>query len=326
MPKMSVIIPTFNREKYVRKALESVLAQTYKDYEVIVVDDGSKDNTKESLKRYEGKIQYIYQSNSGVSAARNTGIKHACGEWLAFLDSDDEWKPEYLSKQMERVRNNLEICMQTTDCLFVGMNGETRRYFESNGALAKFRGGDYLFLKEPFQFVIKHQPWQIGSTIISRDAVEGAGLFDTRLTLSEDFDLMARVALQGPFGMINEPLITVYRRNESIECLTDQVKKSPIHARESDERIYEKLKEIETLKYKDIKVLNDVLSSNRRAIGNLFLANGKIREARDCYRRALFISPSPTSLGKYLLSFLPLKRQLWISEKRANLKNKPEGI
>ena len=321
MPKVSVIIPTFNREKYITKAIESVLAQTYKDYEVIVVDDGSKDNTKESLKKCESKIQYIYQSNCGVSAARNTGIKHACGEWLAFLDSVDEWKGDYLYKQMERVRNSGEICMQTTDCLFIGLNGDTRRYFEINGSLAEFRGGDYLFLKEPFQFVIKHQPWQIGSTIISRDAVARAGLFDTSLTVSEDFDLMARVALKGPFGMINEPLMTVYRRNESIECLTDQLKKNPIRAREADERIYEKLKRIERLKDKEIKALNDLLSSNKRAMGNLFLENGKRKEARACYRRAFFISPSPASLGKYILSFLPLKTHLRVYEKWSKFKN-----
>ena len=132
--------------------------------------------------------------------------------------------------------------MQTADCLFIGLNGDTQRYFEINRSLAEFHGKDYLFLEEPFRFVVKHGPWQIGSTIIRREAITKAGLFDTSLTLSEDFDLMARVALQGPFGMIREELVNVYRRDESIACLTNQVEENPIQARESDERIYEKLK------------------------------------------------------------------------------------
>jgi glycosyltransferase involved in cell wall biosynthesis len=294
------------------------LCQTFRDYEIIVVDDGSADNTREILKRYGDKINYIYQDNSGVSGARNTGIRHACGEWLAFLDSDDEWKADYLYKQMERVRENLDICMQTADCLFIGLNGDTRRYFEINGSLAEFHGKEYLFLEKPFRFVVKHGPWQIGSTIIRREAITKAGLFDTSLTLSEDFDLMARVALQGPFGMIREELVHVYRRDESTACLTNQVEENPIQARESLARIYENLKKIDALNHKEQKALNELLSANRRAIGNLLLEGGKAKEARDYYTRSFAINPSPTSLARYLLSFFPSKWSLWIIEKNTN--------
>ena len=116
-PKVSVIIPTYNRENFVVKAIDSVLCQEFKDYEIIVVDDGSTDNTKKNLKRYGDKIKYIYQDNSGVSVSRNTGIKYSTGEWLAFLDSDDEWMPDYLLTQIEKANENPDICMQTTDSL-----------------------------------------------------------------------------------------------------------------------------------------------------------------------------------------------------------------
>ena len=101
IPRVSVIIPTYNREEYVVKAIDSVLGQKFDDYEFIVVDDGSTDNTKEIVNKYGDMIRYIYQHNSGVSAARNTGIKLAKGEWVAFLDSDDEWRPDYLLTQIE---------------------------------------------------------------------------------------------------------------------------------------------------------------------------------------------------------------------------------
>ena len=90
---VSVIIPTYNRAAYIVEALESVFAQTYGDCEIIVVDDGSTDDTKAVLQSHMARIRYIYQENAGVSVARNTGISAATGEWIAFLDSDDQWRP-----------------------------------------------------------------------------------------------------------------------------------------------------------------------------------------------------------------------------------------
>jgi glycosyltransferase involved in cell wall biosynthesis len=319
MPQISVIIPSHNRERYVVKAIDSVLNQTFRDYEIIVIDDGSTDGTQKALEVYSNKISYIYQENSGVSSARNTGVKLATGEWLAFLDSDDEWRVDYLSTQINRASEIPGLCMQTTNSLFIALNGKTRSYFDINGSLTEFNGKDYLFLKEPFLFVVKHGPWPFCSTIIHRDAVAKAGLFDTSLKISEDFDLMARVALHGSFGMIRENLVDIYRREESIDSLTTQARENPIQARESDEKIYEKLRKIETLQYRERKALNGLLGANRRARGNLLLKAGNINAARDCYRRALLVDPSIASLGKYALSFLPSRITLWIFEKYADI-------
>lgn len=321
-PVVSVVIPTYNRAFFVNKAIDSVLSQIFTDYEIIVVDDGSTDETKKNLKKYSDKIRYIYQDNSGVSAARNTGITIARGEWVAFLDSDDEWRPDYLFKQIKKARDFPRTTMQTANCLFIGLEGKTQSYFEINGALAEFNGMNYLFIENPFRFIVKHGPWQVGSTIIRRKAITEAGLFDTSFNITEDFDLMARVALQGPFGLIKEELVNIYRRDEPTECLTNQVKKNPIQAKESNAEIYEKLKRIETLKYKDRKTLNQLLSANRRGIGNLLLDSGNIKDARAYYQRALFIDPSIASLGKYLLSYLSTRTNVWLTEKVINLKAK----
>ncbi|HEY8037340.1 MAG TPA: glycosyltransferase [Methylobacter sp.] len=304
-PLVSVVIPTYNRSAFVVKAVDSVLSQSFTDYEIIVVDDGSTDTTKKSLKKYGNKIRYIYQDNSGVSAARNTGITIARGEWVAFLDSDDEWRTDYLFKQMEKTRDFPRTTMQTANCLCIGLDGRTETYFEINGSLSKFNGMDYIFIEDPFCFVVKHGPWQVGSTIIRRKAITEAGLFDTSIRFTEDFDLMARVALQGPFGLIKEDLVDIYRRDEPIDSLTIQIKKERLKARESDEKIFEKLKKIEALNHYERKALSELLSANRRAIGNLLLAEGKNASARDAYKCAFFMSPSIPSVGKYILSFLP---------------------
>jgi glycosyltransferase involved in cell wall biosynthesis len=154
-PIVSVIIPTYNRERFVTKAIDSVLQQRFNNYEIIVIDDGSTDNTKENLKRYGDKIIYFYQENSGVSSALNAGINVAKGDWIAILGSDDEWMPNYLSQQIDSLIRNPTICMQTANCLFIDLNGDTRSYFEINGSMSEFNGQDYLFLQEPSQFDVR---------------------------------------------------------------------------------------------------------------------------------------------------------------------------
>jgi len=320
MPKVSVVIPTYNRVKFVTKAINSVLGQSFVDLEVIVVDDGSTDGTHEELSAYKGRITYFHQHNAGVSAARNAGIGVAIGEWIAFLDSDDEWGPEYLARQMEWASRVPGICMQVANCVFVDRYGSTRTYFEINGSIEKFGKLDYLLLERPFGFVVSHGPWQIGSTIIRRDTIREAGLFDATLTIAEDFDLMARVALQGPLGIMRETLATIYRRDEPSESLTKQAAKKPIQSRESNERIYEKLKTNEALQRDDRKILNTLLSRNRRAIGNLLLEAGNLADARESYRRALVLDPSPTAAVKYLLTYLPTRIALWTIEKNVWLR------
>jgi glycosyltransferase involved in cell wall biosynthesis len=107
--KVSVIIPTFNRCSIITDAIESVLRQTYSQYEIIVVDDGSVDTTKETVSKYGSNIKYIYQENAGPSAARNTGIRHAKGDLIAFLDSDDVWREDKLALQVACFTDNPRV-------------------------------------------------------------------------------------------------------------------------------------------------------------------------------------------------------------------------
>ena len=306
-PLVSVVIPTYNRAAFVGKAVDSVLNQTFTDYEVIVVDDGSTDDTREQLNKYGSGIRYIYQENQGVSAARNTGIAASRGEWLAFLDSDDEWQRDYLARQIRDATKVAGLCMQSANCLFTSLDGKTEAYFEINGAISAFEEKDYLLTANAFSFVISHGPWQLGSTIFRRDAATKAGLFDTTLTLSEDLDFMARVALQGPFGLIKDELVNIYRRCEPTESLTGRAERDQLGARRSNERIYQKLKSVSGLGSTEHKALSRVMSANKRAIGNLVLQAGNKKGARGYYKQALFIDPSVRSIAKYILSYLPTK-------------------
>ncbi len=309
MPSVSVVIPTFNRERYVHEAVASVLAQSVRPTEVIVVDDGSTDGTRRRLATFASHIRYIYQGNAGVGAARRAGIEAATGHWVAFLDSDDEWEPGYLSAQLTRITANPNVCMQTTDCCVLNPASPPTTYFAINRSLPALRGGEYRCFERPFSFIVKHPPWQLGSTIIRRDVLRQAILHTASLTYSEDYDLMARVALLGRFAMLRKPLVRIHRRAETIQCLTDLARIDPLRTRQAEERIHQALYALPQLSFRERAALRSVMSANRRAIGNLLARAGRLAAAREYYWDAVTDYPSLRSLGRWLLSYLGLPRR-----------------
>lgn len=304
---ISAVIPTYNREKYVTNAIDSVLAQTFYNYEIIVIDDGSTDNTRKVLSSYGNKIRYFFQENKGVSAARNLGVEKAKGEWIAFLDSDDEWLPGYLSCQMEHARQYPQVCTHITNSFQIAIDGKKINTFQDNMYMPhhKFKRTSCLIVERPLSFVIKCHITNLPATIMRRDVLLSTGLFNTNLNIAEDLDMIARMALEGALGVYNKALVYTYRRNEPIENLTKQL--FSIYSGESFGKVYKNLRNQLNLTFSEKYTLNQVLSSNRRAVANLFLKRGEIQKARDYYKEALIIYPSIASLSKYLLSFFPSK-------------------
>lgn len=208
-PVVSVIIPTYNRAHCVGEAIESVLNQTFRDFEVIVVDDGSTDNTQEVLSRYSGSIRVIRQENLGVSAARNAGILSAKGEWVAFLDSDDEWCNHALESLFEAFPENSQVVARVGNLQFV-QNKEKLELFDLVG----------LNLVNPMlcyrPLLITLQVGFFPSAFMTRqDAILKAGLFDTSLHLHEDRDLMARLSLLGSWVITPRVIARVYRKTQN---------------------------------------------------------------------------------------------------------------
>lgn len=216
MPEVSVIIPTYNRAKYVSQAIDSVLAQTYKDYEIIVVDDGSKDNTRQVLEAYKDKIIYLYQENAGVSAARNAGIKAAKGEWMAFLDSDDRWLPDKLLCQMEYI-NHSETKVCFTNVIYVGKSEQLRQ--GNQRKRVAMRGEIFA---EPFELILdnSHRLY-VQTMLIERNLLGQVGYFDENLTVAEDTKLIFQLAFKVPFAYIDLPLVKV-NRTKARDGLTNE--------------------------------------------------------------------------------------------------------
>ncbi|NOQ32202.1 MAG: glycosyltransferase [Helicobacteraceae bacterium] len=195
---VSVVIPTYNRASFLQRAIKSVLKQSKTVNEIIIIDDGSTDNTKELLSKFP-QVKYIYQKNSGVSSSRNRGIKEASSEWIAFLDSDDEWHKNKIEKQLEYHSQNSELFISYTDEKWIKDN----KHINIPKKFKKI-GGSIFNEILPFCNIAP------SSVIVKKELFESVGYFDEELEVCEDYDLWLRIARSYEFGLVNEPLITKY--------------------------------------------------------------------------------------------------------------------
>jgi glycosyltransferase involved in cell wall biosynthesis len=194
-PLVSVIIPTYNRGWIVRDAVDSVLGQTYADFEPIVVDDGSTDRTPQILDAYGDRLRVIRQANQGVSAARNRGIGESSGPLIALLDSDDIWLPKKLSVQVDFFKKNPAALICQTEEIWI-RNGlrvnPGKRHRKPSGMI--FERSLELCLVSP------------SAVMVRRELFEKVGLFDESLPACEDYDLWLRVGCRFPVHLIDKPL------------------------------------------------------------------------------------------------------------------------
>lgn len=206
MPRVSVIIPAFNCAQYLGRALQSAFAQTYLDYEVIVVNDGSTDETQDLVARWEDKIRYVYQQNRGPASARNLGIAKASGEFLAYLDADDMWYPHKLEGQVAFLDNHPECGFVHSDLTIVDEND---RVIFPAWVQEMRRSAPRGFC---VMDLLHHCHIQGGVTVVERrTCYDRTGGFDERLRRAEDYLHWVQVALDGhAVGYIDEPL-AMYR-------------------------------------------------------------------------------------------------------------------
>ncbi len=202
---ISVVIPTYNRARIVGDAVASALAQTYPPSEVIVVDDGSKDDTAAALEVFGGRVQYIRQQNGGPAAARNTGIRRSSGRFVAFLDSDDLWKPDKLRLQMGVFEGDASLGI--VSCLSDYVTFEGRPIFPPGPARATIRAGSRGGVRA---LLLANTVSGGSSAVVRRECLDDVGLFDESLRGVEDWDFWLRAAKRHAIGFVNEPL-TVMR-------------------------------------------------------------------------------------------------------------------
>lgn len=205
MIKVSVVIPAYNAMRFLPQAVESALAQTWRDFELLVVDDGSSDNTSEwAAQHHDGRVRLIRQANQGAAKARNTGILEAKGEYIAFLDADDLWEPTKLEKQVMRLEAQPEVGLVHTAIRYIDENGR-----EINRVLGAQGDGDV------WKEVVVHNPVRCGSTpLVRRACFAEVGVFDPDINFSEDWEMWIRISARHHFAVLNEPLVS-YRQHRA---------------------------------------------------------------------------------------------------------------
>lgn len=250
-PIVSVIIPTYNREKLLMRAIQSVLNQTFKDFEIIVIDDSSRGNTKEFVKSIKDKrIKYIYKSRFSHNPAttRNEGIIKSKGKYIAFLDDDDEWFPEKLQLQLKEFENR-NIGLVYTKCITL-----------KNGKINKISSIKRILTS---------------SVMIKKEVINKVGLFDENLDCAEDRDMWLRVSKEYEFKFIDKVLTKIYLHNEN------QISRNIRKKIKSEEYF---IKKYLLEKFKD-----ETLYRNYFNLGSLHIKEGNFKKAKKCFGISFYL-------------------------------------
>lgn len=270
MPKVSVVIPSYNRAAYLRSAIASVLNQSFQDFEIIVVDDASKDDTNEVIRSFNDlRINYVrHELNKGVSAARNTGIKNSSSDYIAFLDDDDEWLPEKLWKQI----NLLENSSPKIGGVYTGYVVIDR----SSGEILDQR----VHTKKGNIFDELIEANLIGATpslLFRKECFNRVGLFDENMSFSEDWDMWIRISKEFHFECIQQILVKCYFHNR--DKLTFNLES------------LEKGMEIMLKKYGQFTPLRRTLSYSYLRLGVLCCYNKQTKKGRVAFVNAIRLYP-----------------------------------
>ena len=213
MNAVSVLIPAFNRSQLLARAVRSVLNQTSQDFEVIVIDDGSTDDTAQIVKSLGPRVKYIWQENQGVAVARNTGINNANGKYISFLDSDDEFHPNHLELLLKKFDLNPDASIIHGWAQIIDQDG--RRYQRNKSKLHGITFRDFLF----------SNPAELGTLMFKCECFEDDALFDPSLIVYEDWDLWLRLSFRYKFDFVSRTITTIHYQDtrRSSECSAEQV-------------------------------------------------------------------------------------------------------
>ena len=281
MPTVSIIIPAYKVAPFIGETLDSVFAQTFTDYEVIVVNDGSPDaeDLERVLEPYIDRITYIKQENGGASAARNAGLGAARGELAAFLDADDLWLPNYLEEQIKFIREHDCGLVCADAAVFSDSANDEKTYMEALMADAPQTG------KVTFLGLLSAAQSLITSGVVARrDTILEVGLFDEALRNAQDFDLWLRLARRGTRLAYQRRVLLRYRSRDN-SLSGDEVN---VHRREL--RVLEKVEREYDLTPAEYPEVVSVIE-RRRAIlefelGKLYLTQGEFVRARESFGKA----------------------------------------
>ncbi len=283
-PLVSVVIPTYNRAELLPRAIKSVLSQTFKDFELIIVDDGSTDDTKEVVKKFQEKdkrIKYIWQKNSGGPASPlNNGIKNSLGEYISFLEDDDEWLPKKTEEQLSLFQKSKMI----------GLVGCNAMVTKNNKLLYIYKTPSDCknYLKELLESNII---CSTGSVLIKKSVLEEVGLFDEKLSNAQDLEMWIRVAEKGYFFTFSQNILfkyNIYEQSISHSMSTTKAEKDLFYIFDKYEEHYKKKSKI--------------YSNKLRYDGTRYILMNESRKGKKSFLKSIKINP--LNIKSYLYFFL----------------------
>lgn len=308
---ISVVIPTFNRGSSIVRAIESVLNQTYPVSEIIVVDDGSRDDTQSVVHRFIETlpptrcVRYVHQAQQGVSVARNAGIRAAAGNWVAFLDSDDCWLPDKLEWQvraLEAAGSHCGLCF--TDSLHVNNSQWNWTVFQAVGQSFDLVLGT---IPNPSKYVVSgNHGIYIQSVLVRRDVLDKVVGFDPALRIFEDNDFVFRCSLRTGFAIVNKPLVEVNRSPDRGEGLMELFAKEDFRLGQLEHEHRKWLTDEQCMSPDVRGLVRKSLRQIHAGWSSLHLINGQNRSARLAMRQSLAYEVTVKGLVKLaLVSWFP---------------------
>jgi len=317
--KVSVIIPTYNRAGYLGEAIQSVLDQAFGDFELIVVDDGSTDSTREVVSSFiDTRVRYIYQENGGVSSARNTGIKASEAEYIAFIDSDDIWLPGNLELKVKLLDSRPEVGLVCSDAYFFDNNTGTtlgRRWHDRT--LHDWVNLEKIAKQPLKELLYKGCFIMPQATMIRRRVFATVGYFDESLPTSEDWDLFVRIFQRFPLEIIDIPLLKIRRHGTSLSENQEKVYRGAVVA-------VNKAIGSGSFSGEELKLLKERLAFEHSRYGRWALISGKEAAARKALLTSIRINPWSLRSYAYLaLSLLGGRKFLALKSWKKKLSRRP---
>jgi glycosyltransferase involved in cell wall biosynthesis len=285
MPKVSVIIPAYNHGHFLGEAVQSVLDQTFPDFELIVVDDGSTDNTKEAVESFKDpRIRYIYQENRGVSAAQNTGIRASSGEYIAILGADDIWLPQNLELKVKVLDSRPEVALVCSDgFIFDDTTGVTlgSMWHLYSPGLNPRRAA-----RQPLRELLSRASIFIRPqfTVLRREVFTEVGYFDESLRIGEDWEMFIRIVQCFPIEILDVPL--GWRRKHGAALTASRVETYPEVL-----RTFDKVLRNRSLSGTDISLVKRELAHTHSSYGWEMILNGRTNVGRKKLIASIKVNP-----------------------------------
>lgn len=307
-PKVSIIVPAYNSGSFLVEALESAFAQTFKNAEIIVVNDGSTDNTEELLRPWFHRITYVAQPNKGLPGALNTGLKRARGDYIAILDADDIWEKEKLEAQVNVMEEFPEVGLSYTNFIPFGDPVDFQTGFdENNGALRRYCssavGQDVYLITAPFLFrdlLVEQGFPKPSSTMIRRVCFEKVGAFNERLTFCQDTEMTLRLSKVCRFAYIDRCLLKRRIHAGSLASIQSQRDYALEHI-----EMFRRLDDFVPLTDPERLQCRRVLASYHAAAGYIEFTERRMALSRRHFWDSFRLDPSPWTLAYFSVSCLP---------------------